>query len=422
MAPQAGDECIVIFANDSWYRVIRSNDPNLEKIKHPRHDLNHGIALVGMSLNPARPDRERTMREAPSPKEGVLEISNGNSSLALNEEGLVEVITGNGALTLTNNGKFSVRSGDEELISLFDQTLSLLGRLLTINERNGDISRMSPEQQMQLSRIRAKLHNFLVGGSNSGTDNSVTDGGTGGVVNAEPEGDRNPPQPPIRIAISSGHSHWHWGAYNVDTGMYEYFEAVKVVDRVAEILRGNEPTVVEVTTFHDRVGVNANGVDNNLTNIISFHNSIERDLDVSIHFNSFTVLNNRLEYRINEELGSPEARRRNVIRAGVGTEVLYRHGNNVTQQIATDISRGIHLASGNEGERLINRGAKPRPNPNDRQNEGPLDFLENEHARNPILIEVCFVNSRTDVAIYRDKFEEICVGIANSLIEAARTN
>jgi len=164
LAPQAGDECIVIFANDSWYRVIRSNDPNLEKIKHPRHDLNHGIALVGMALNPARPDRERTMREAPSPKEGVLEISNGESSLALNEEGLVELQNINGGLTINEAGQISLRKGNHELLHLFDKLLEVLENLRIISPHN---DRIEPTQLAEIGSIRQDLETMLLEGDDN---------------------------------------------------------------------------------------------------------------------------------------------------------------------------------------------------------------------------------------------------------------
>jgi len=172
LAPQAGDECIVIFANDSWYRVIRSNDPNLEKIKHPRHDLNHGIALVGMALNPARPDRERTMREAPSPKEGVLEISNGEASLSLNESGEIVLKNGKGSITLTAEGQISLKREGQpesrtrssskgiEIMDTMSQLVAATQNLTTTGSSTAQAT--SPASKAELDRIQTHFNYVLV--------------------------------------------------------------------------------------------------------------------------------------------------------------------------------------------------------------------------------------------------------------------
>ncbi len=69
---------------------------------------------------------------------------------------------------------------------------------------------------------------------------------------------------------------------------------------------------------------------------------------------------------------------------------------------ANKISKSISNASS-----LRNRGGKKRIN---------IAFLNNT-SQPAILIEVCFVNSTVDVAIYREKFDEICISIANELIQ-----
>ncbi|MCL2520103.1 MAG: hypothetical protein FWE37_03740, partial [Spirochaetaceae bacterium] len=117
-----------------------------------------------MALNPARPDRERTMREAPSPKEGVLEISNGESSLALNEEGLVELQNINGGLTINEAGQISLRKGNHELLHLFDKLLEVLENLRIISPHN---DRIEPTQLAEIGSIRQDLETMLLEGDDN---------------------------------------------------------------------------------------------------------------------------------------------------------------------------------------------------------------------------------------------------------------
>jgi N-acetylmuramoyl-L-alanine amidase len=81
-----------------------------------------------------------------------------------------------------------------------------------------------------------------------------------------------------RIVISSGHGLYVRGAAGV---IDEVDEARKVVEALAEALRERG---VEVTTFHDDTSHSQN---ENLWTITDFHNSCERDLDISVHFNAF---------------------------------------------------------------------------------------------------------------------------------------
>jgi len=123
----------------------------------------------------------------------------------------------------------------------------------------------------------------------------------------------------MQVVISSGHGLYVRGAAGL---LDEVEEARAVVERVADVLRNMD---VEVTTFHDDV---SKSQDENLNRIVDFHNSLTRDLDISIHFNAY------------EPTASP-----------MGTEVLY-----VTQQqLAADLAMAIAA----EGS-LINRGAKER--------------------------------------------------------------
>jgi N-acetylmuramoyl-L-alanine amidase len=177
-----------------------------------------------------------------------------------------------------------------------------------------------------------------------------------------PAGEQSMPY--TRIVISSGHGKHVRGASGV---LDEVDEARKVVDRVAEKLFDR---AVEVSVFHDDVSKTQ---DENLKRIVDYHNSKERDLDVSVHFNAYV------------ETTKP-----------MGTEVLY-----VTQDaLAGDMSAAIAGAGG-----LIDRGAKRRDD---------LYFLNNTE-KPAILIETCFVDSDADAEAYQSRFESICDAVADEL-------
>ncbi|MBO0715759.1 MAG: N-acetylmuramoyl-L-alanine amidase [Rhizobiales bacterium] len=166
------------------------------------------------------------------------------------------------------------------------------------------------------------------------------------------------------VVISSGHGEKISGASGV---LNEVDEARRVVDCVAEML----PTLgVSVTVFHDDV---SDDQSENLKRIVDFHNAQTRNLDVSVHFNAHHATDKPM-----------------------GTECLW-----LTQEaLAEDVSAAISAASG-----LIDRGAKRRTD---------LYFLN--HTTMPaILIEVCFVDSSTDAAIYTGSFEQICAAIAKTI-------
>lgn len=165
----------------------------------------------------------------------------------------------------------------------------------------------------------------------------------------------------MNIVISSGHGEIVRGASGY---LDEVDEARKVVERVAEYLRDAS---VNVETFHDNTSTSQN---ENLNTIVNFHNSRERDLDISVHFNAY------------ETTDKP-----------MGCEVLY-----VTQEeMAAELSAAI-AAAGN----FIDRGEKYR---------GDLFFL-NETEEPSILIETCFVDSATDAELYHQRFGAICQAIA----------
>lgn len=166
------------------------------------------------------------------------------------------------------------------------------------------------------------------------------------------------------IVISSGHALYVRGASDI---IDEVSEARKVVAQVVAYLKQLGVTVYE---FHDNTSKTQN---QNLSTIVNFHNSKNRELDISIHFNSAARTSNPL-----------------------GVEVLYYDQSG----LAANVSKAIANASG-----LRNRGAKQRKE---------LYFLR-KTAKPAILIEVCFVTSTADVELYQKNFDAICRAIAETL-------
>ncbi|MCM3444395.1 N-acetylmuramoyl-L-alanine amidase [Metabacillus halosaccharovorans] len=176
-----------------------------------------------------------------------------------------------------------------------------------------------------------------------------------------------------KFYISSGHGKYVRGASSY---IDEVNEARKIVEQVADNLKSMGCTVYE---FHDN---STRTQRDNINTIVRNHNSKSRDLDVSVHLNAASKTND------------PR-----------GVEVLYV--SNAGKQVAEKVSEAISKASG-----LKNRGAKKRTN---------LGFL-NGTSKTAILIEVCFVDSKTDVEIYKAKFNEICEAIAESLSDKQVSN
>ena len=170
----------------------------------------------------------------------------------------------------------------------------------------------------------------------------------------------------MRICISAGHSAKCRGASGY---IDEFDENVRVVDRVAEIL--GHMHGVKVHKFIDRKSTTQ---DQNLRTICDWHNSHDRDLDVSVHFNS------------TDPPGSKP----------IGTEVWYQTQEELASMIATAIADAGHL---------IDRGPKY---------SSGLYFLT--HTEKPaVLLEVCFVSSKKDCDLYEEHFEKICHAIAHEL-------
>ena len=176
----------------------------------------------------------------------------------------------------------------------------------------------------------------------------------------------------MKIIISSGHGLHAPGARDI---IDEVTEARRVTDRVAEFLRD---AGVSANVFHDDV---TRPPASTVNPIVAHHNGQTRDLDVSVHFNSVA--------------GTRDA--------GIGVETCYRVGNAETHALASRVSRAIAAASG----LILRRGDGTWA-------RSDLGFL-NRTERPAILLEVCFVNSRTDVRLYRENFEAICRAIAETL-------
>lgn len=172
------------------------------------------------------------------------------------------------------------------------------------------------------------------------------------------------------ITISGGH-------YGKRTG------AIGLIDEGKENIR----VAKEVTAILLASGITTNYIEDNVSKsakqnipwLIAMHNKTDREIDVSIHFNSSVGTHSK----------------------GIGTETLvYSDKNKAVGQKITD---AIANASG-----LKNRGVKIRTD---------LGLLKGTN-KPCYLIEVCFVNDTVDVALYRRDFDKICRAIANELAKA----
>ncbi|WP_421663684.1 N-acetylmuramoyl-L-alanine amidase [Lysinibacillus telephonicus] len=164
----------------------------------------------------------------------------------------------------------------------------------------------------------------------------------------------------------------HWKLTNSGANgiINEVTEARKVAKRVFEILKKFN---VPATYIEDNSSTNQS---QNINYLVKEHNKDRDGLIVSIHFNASGGKSN----------------------TGIGTEVLYYSEEELAMKVANAISK----VSG-----LNNRGARKRTD---------LGVLAKTYEP-AILIEICFVNSTVDVALYRRDFEKICHTIAECLAE-----
>lgn len=180
------------------------------------------------------------------------------------------------------------------------------------------------------------------------------------------------------FVLSSGHGLHVSGARDI---IDEVTEARRVVDRVGEIMGGYSA----VSIFHDDVSRNDRA---NLAAIVDHHNRQARQMDVSIHFNAVGG-------------GTRDA--------GIGVEVLYRAGDKYSRMVAGRVARLISEASGLILRRKWSLAPGTLP-------ASGLAFLNNT-TRPAILVEVCFVNSRKDVQLYKENFDRVCYAIAEGLLQ-----
>lgn len=152
----------------------------------------------------------------------------------------------------------------------------------------------------------------------------------------------------------------------------ESTENRNVKNEVIRMLRGMGHTVYDCTVDN---GTSASNV---LTNIVKKCNAHEVDLDVSIHFNA----------------GASDAKGNGKT---TGTEVFVYSANSKAKDEAERVCKAISALG------FKNRGVKVNPN---------LYFLRKVKA-SAMLIEVCFVDDRDDVALYdcKNVAEAIVYGI-----------
>ena len=171
----------------------------------------------------------------------------------------------------------------------------------------------------------------------------------------------------MRIVISSGHGLYVRGASSpmID----EVDEARRVTELLAKHLRMRGALVA---TFHDDTSVDQS---TNLETIVDAHNSFDRDIDLSIHFNA------------SEQTAEP-----------MGCEVLW-----VTQEeLAAQLSAAIAKVG------FKDRGAKYRDDL----------FVLNNCTAPTVLLEICFVDSEADAEIYYASINKICRNLAIALTDS----
>lgn len=166
----------------------------------------------------------------------------------------------------------------------------------------------------------------------------------------------------MKIAISAGHGLFVRGASS--DMLDEVDEARRVTKRLAEELSDRG---VDVRYWWDDV---SRTQDENLQRIVDWHDSEFSDLAISVHFNAF------------EQTSSPR-----------GCEVWYYSQKNLAVKMSAAIAD-----SG-----LIDRGAKF---------SDQLYFLSHTSAP-AVLLEIAFVDSTSDVEIYKAQFDLIIESLAD---------
>ncbi len=170
------------------------------------------------------------------------------------------------------------------------------------------------------------------------------------------------------LIISPGHWKPGTGARGIIDEVTEARNVVREVSARWSALKCGHKVVID--------NVSKNAVQN-LNYLIAEHRKYSLARHISVHFNSVAGTYER----------------------AIGCEVLY--ANSRMKDAAEQMCAAICQASG-----LKFRGAKQRTN---------LRFL-NAFPHSALIIEVCFVNSQTDVHLYKTYFKEICNAIAQAAI------
>lgn len=165
----------------------------------------------------------------------------------------------------------------------------------------------------------------------------------------------------------------HGGRNKFDKGavghIIEHDEAVRVMNAVVALLNANG---VRSVGYVDKVSTTVN---NNLYELVRFHNAQQRAMDIQIHFNA---------------TGGDQA-------GGYGTEVYVNQQHHMKN--ANEFSKVMADAMG-----LKNRGGKL------------YNWYFNANTAKPAyLFEVAFVNSKFDTDQYRKNFDKLVHAIASSI-------
>lgn len=178
------------------------------------------------------------------------------------------------------------------------------------------------------------------------------------------------------VILSKAHSKKVQGASKF---INEVEESIKVVNRVEELC--NEMKKGSIITYQETKATNKT---DNLNNIIKFHNSKSKDLNISIHFNDAIFKDNGKDVDYTEK--------------AVGIEIFYCSDNG--KVVAKKYQDKLVKVSGFKDRGIKYDGDYKK-----------LGFLRNTTGTS-ILIELCFVNSKKDVEIYKKNFEKICIALA----------
>lgn len=178
------------------------------------------------------------------------------------------------------------------------------------------------------------------------------------------------------VILSKAHSKKVQGASKF---INEVDESIRVVNRVQQLC--DEIKKNSIITYQETTATNKT---DNLNNIIKFHNSKSKDLNISLHFNSATFNQNGKYVDYTDK--------------PIGIEIFYCSDKGKAQ--ARKYQDKLVKVSG-----LLDRGIKYDAD------YKKLGFLRNTTGTS-ILIELCFVNSKKDVEIYQKKFEDICIALA----------